>query len=310
MTTREAALARERPYLIGVAYRMLGSASDAEDLVQEALARAPEEDEVRSLRAYLTTVLTRLCLDELRSARRRRVRYLGPWLPEPVFTDELDAPGQDALAYKEHVSVALLVVLEELSPLSRAVFVLREVFDLELAEVAQALGRSEPACRKLLSRARARLAQRQGRPPAPVAAQGAVAAAFLRAVATGDLAEVVRLLTDEAVAITDHGGKARAARRPVVGPARIARFLVGLARKASRLPTPPRLVPALVCGAPALLAVRADGAIDSALILRIERSSPQADARIAQLAVVRNPDKLRALARGAHLTALTAPAGP
>src|SRR5262249_51857085 len=133
-------LQRERPHLLGVAYRLLGSMSDAEDVVQEALLRAGERDDLRSLRAFLTTVVTRLCLDELRSARRRRVRYVGPWLPEPVLTDALDAPREPDAEHRENVSLAFLVVLEQLSPLERAVFVLREVFELEFAEIAVAIG--------------------------------------------------------------------------------------------------------------------------------------------------------------------------
>jgi RNA polymerase sigma-70 factor (ECF subfamily) len=174
-------LARERPYLLGVAYRLLGSASDAEDVVQEALLRAGEREDLRSLRAFLTTVVTRLCLDELRSARRRRELYVGPWLPEPVLTDGLDAPAQGGAEHKESVSLAFLVVLEQLSPLERAVFVLREVFDLDFAEIAQAIGRSEAAAASCCSarastsssgrRACPRNATHSTRSPAPSSAR-------------------------------------------------------------------------------------------------------------------------------------------
>jgi RNA polymerase sigma-70 factor (ECF subfamily) len=150
-------LQRERPYLLGVAYRLLGSASDAEDVVQDALARAMTIEDARSPRALLTTIVTRLCLDELRSARRRRETYVGPWLPEPVLTDAPDEPAADAearLVAAESLSIGFLLLLESLTPHERAVFVLREVLELDFAEIAQAVNRSQVACRQLLHRAR------------------------------------------------------------------------------------------------------------------------------------------------------------
>jgi RNA polymerase sigma-70 factor (ECF subfamily) len=164
-----ATLDRERPYLIGIAYRMLGSRSDAEDVVQEALLRAVRhEDALRTPRAFLTTVVTRLCLDELGSARRRREDYVGPYFPEPVLTDRLDV-GEDPTEYRESVSVALLLVLDKLSPAERAVFVLRDVFDLDYEVIAEALQRSEASCRKLLQRAREQLVDAQHQQPAAAA---------------------------------------------------------------------------------------------------------------------------------------------
>lgn len=286
-------LEHERPYLMGVAYRLLGSASDAEDVVQEALLRARDQSELRSLRAFLTTVVTRLCLDELRSARRRREQYVGPWLPEPVLTSEIDAPAALDVEHKESVSLALLVVLEQLSPLERAVFVLREVFDLEFAEIGAAIDRSEGACRKLLSRARARIEQRDRHAPAPPGAQLSVASDFFIALSSGDLNEVMKVLAPEVVITVDHGGKASAARKPVIGELNVARFLVGMFDKARRFAADFVITPTLVNGAPAALLSRADGTLESIFVLRIE-STPEGP-RIADLAIYRNPDKLATL---------------
>lgn len=292
-------LARERPYLVGVAYRLLGSASDAEDVVQEALLRAGERDDLRSLRAFLTTVVTRLCLDELRSARRRRETYVGPWLPEPVLTDALDAPPSDGAEHRESVSLAFLVVLEELSPLERAVFVLREVFDLEFAEIAQAIQRSEAACRKLLQRARERVARAAPHTPAEHGAQHALAGAFFTALASGDLTALVEVLASEATMTTDHGGKARAARKPLHGAERVARFFVGVVAKGARENPDQSSTTAYVNGAPALVVRGSDGRIHTVILLSIERT-PRGP-RITSLSVVRNPDKLRALDRALKL---------
>jgi RNA polymerase sigma-70 factor (ECF subfamily) len=293
-------LERERPHLLGVAYRLLGSMSDAEDIVQEALLRAGERDDLRSLRAFLTTVTTRLCLDELRSARRRRVRYVGPWLPEPVLTDSLEAPDVPDAEHKESLSLAFLVVLEQLSPRELAVFVLREVFELEFAELSAALGRSEPACRKLLQRAREKVQRAERRAPAERAAQQSVADAFFAALASGDTAALVEVLTSEATLTTDHGGKASAARNQLRGPERITRFLLGLMHKAQRLQLPYTYELQQANGVPALLIRRPDGSAESLMLLSIE-DTPQGP-RISAISAVRNPDKLRAVERGTELS--------
>jgi RNA polymerase sigma-70 factor (ECF subfamily) len=286
-------LERQRPYLLGVAYRLLGSASDAEDVVQEALLRASGAGELHTPRAYLTTVVTRLCLDELRSARRRRVDYVGPWLPEPLLTTRLDASEVSGAEHRENVSLAFLLLLEQLSPLERAVFVLREVFDLEFPEIAQALGRSEAACRKLLSRARTHVTQRREAPQAAAAEQLAIASAFFAALGSGDLNQVIKLLADDVVSTTDHGGKVSAAQKPVVGPERVARFFVGLIAKALRAPLQLSWEVAFVNGAPALLVKHPDGHLETALVLRITEHAD--GARIGAVQAIRNPDKLTAL---------------
>jgi RNA polymerase sigma-70 factor (ECF subfamily) len=290
-------LARERPYLVGVAYRLLGSASDAEDVVQEALLRVGDRDDLRSLRAFLTTVVTRLCLDELRSARRRREAYVGPWLPEPVLTDGLDAPPSASAEHKESVSLAFLIMLEQLSPLERAVFVLREVFDLEFSEIAQAIQRSEAACRKLLQRARERV-ERGERRTADSGAQHAVANAFFAALSSGDLSALLHVLAADATLTADHGGKASAIRNQLSGAERVARFFVGLSSK--RWPTEQSvsLTMELVNGAPALI-VRADGRAETVATLNIEQS--QHGPRVKSISVMRNPDKLKAVNSGQPL---------
>ena len=279
----------ERPYLIGIAYRMLGSRSDAEDIVQEALLRAVNhEEELRTPRAFLTTVVTRLCLDELGSARRRREHYVGPYLPEPVLTDRLDA-GDDPAEYRENVSVALLTVLDRLSPPERAVFVLRDVFDLDYSVIAEALSRSEAGCRKLLQRAREQLVDAQLQQPAAAAEQQAVSGAFYQALASGDLQGLIEVLADSATMRTDHGGKASAARRILAGPNNIARFLQGLWSKRNQLPADVQVLPCIVNGAPALILCVRDE-VFSTITLRIERT--QGAVRITEISIVRNPDKL------------------
>lgn len=284
-------LAQERTYLLGVAYRLLGSASDAEDVVQEALVRASNATDLRSPRAFLTTVVTRLCLDELGSARRRRETYVGPYLPEPLLTDAL----ADGVEQRESVSLALLVVLDQLSPLERAVFVLRDLFDLEFSEIAQALERSEPACRKLLSRARERIESAQRAPTAPLPAQKQVANAFMTALATGDLAALVQLLADEATLNTDHGGKASAARKQLRGGDQIGRLLLGLAAKGAREPSRYEAVPCFLNGAPGLVLREVNGPILASFTLEITEAT--AAPCVSKIYAMRNPDKLVALSR-------------
>lgn len=293
MTQQPATLLdRERAYLIGIAYRMLGSRSDAEDIVQEALLRAmTHSEELRTPRAFLTTVVTRLCLDELDSARRRRESYVGPNLPEPVLTDRLDT-ADDPAEYRENVSVALLLVLDKLSPAERAVFVLRDVFDLDYSAIAQALERSEASCRKLLQRAREQLVDAQLQQPAAAAEQEAVSGAFFRALASGDLQGLIAVLAEDATMRTDHGGKASAARRTLEGPTNIARFIYGLWSKRDQLPAELQVHARYVNGAPGLVLV-VGGTVFSTFSFRIAQRD--GGARIVEVSVTRNPDKLARL---------------
>jgi RNA polymerase sigma-70 factor, ECF subfamily len=285
-------LDRERPYLLGVAYRLLGSAADAEDVVQEALVRASRIDDARSPRALLTTIVTRLCLDELRSARRRREAYVGPWLPSPVVTGDPGVePGRpdQRLDAVESVSIGLLLLLEALTPHERAVLVLRDVLDLEFAEIAAAVDRSEAACRQLLHRARAHVAARRRRFPAS-AERRDLAARFLGALTRGDVAAMVELLAADATAVADHGGKAKAMQRPVTGADRVARLLAGLAGKGARAGV--AITPAWINGNPAVL-VYADGKLDGVFVL--DTAVASGTPRVAGLHIVRNPDRLAEL---------------
>jgi RNA polymerase sigma-70 factor (ECF subfamily) len=230
-----AVFAEQRPKLFGVAYRMLGSVADAEDVIQETYLRWQEvanaDDEIQSPSAYLTTMVSRRCLDELRSARRRREEYVGEWLPEPLLEDDhLDPAATTELA--DSLSTAFLVVLEALSPGERAAFLLHDVFGYEYPELARILGRAEPACRQLVTRARKRVAERRPRFDVVPEEHERLLNEFLHATQAGDLNGLVSLLADDAVLRADGGGLVTAARNPVHGPERIARWSIGVVEKA------------------------------------------------------------------------------
>ena len=224
------AFVEHRPLLFSIAYRMLGSVTEAEDVVQDAFLRwqAVDASTVDAPRAYLASIVTRLCIDHLRSARVRREQYVGPWLPEPLLvTDDVAETVETA----DSLSTAFLVVLESLSPDERAAFLLREVFGYGYADVARMLDRSEPACRQLVHRARSHIAARRPRFDADPARQRAVTEQFLEACATGDVGRLVELLTEDAVLLSDGGGIVRAAQRPIHGGEKVARFLLGVLGK-------------------------------------------------------------------------------
>ncbi|KFE68036.1 RNA polymerase sigma-70 factor [Hyalangium minutum] len=216
-----------RPMLVAIAYRMLGSAAEAEDIVQEAWLRwqSAPRDAVRSGRAFLATVVTRLCLDHLKSARANREVYVGPWLPEPVRTDSAVDP--------ETISVAFLVLLESLTPVERAVYLLHEVFGYSHAEVSQMVGKEEAACRQLLHRAREHLQARRPRFAPSKQAHERLVTGFLSACVSGDLEGLKRMLSDDVTAWSDGGGKAfGASTRPVHGADAVARLYIGIVKKA------------------------------------------------------------------------------
>jgi RNA polymerase sigma-70 factor (ECF subfamily) len=266
-----------RSLLFGIAYRMLGSASDAEDVLQEACIRwlrRPVEN-VDSVRAYLVTIVTRLCLDELSSARAQRVSYTGPWLPEPVVVDETAAAEQ-----ADSLSLAFLVLLEELTPLERAAYLLHDIFGYSFEEVARSLGRTPVACRQLGARARRRIEERRQRFDADVGHGRELTDRFLRACATGDLSDLLSMLSADVVVWTDGGGKVRAALRPVVGPHRSSRFLINVAKRTHGVP---RAV--ILNGQPATVFVENDTVV-TALVLDIM------DGLIVGVRAVTNPDKL------------------
>jgi RNA polymerase sigma-70 factor (ECF subfamily) len=236
-----------RPLLFSIAYRILGSAMEAEDVVQEAYLRYENAQDVQSPKAYLTTIITRLCLDELKSAKTQRETYVGTWLPEPVLT----SPSPDAiLSQHESISMAFLVLLEDLSPIERAIFLLRAVFDYSYAEIARMVGKSEANCRRYYRRAKQYLVERRPRFEPSSSEQRRLVEGFLGAVATGDVEGLTRMLVEDAVFYGDGGGKAPAVREPIVGREAVIRFLVRIYRL---LPAEARIELAEVNGTPSLL---------------------------------------------------------
>ena len=291
-----AAFDRHRRLLFTVAYQMLGSVADAEDVVQDAWLRwsATDRADVADPRAYLVRITSRLALDRLDSAHSRRESYVGPWLPEPLLTGSASVAGaapppdpDDAAVLGEQVSLALLVVLETLSPAERAVFVLREAFGLPTGEAAAILGRSEAAVRQTAHRAREHVRARQPRFDADRSAQRLVTERFLAAGAGGDVEALLAALAPDAVLVTDGGGRAKAAQRPIVGAEKVARFL--LATTAQGLSIPGLHVEVTdVNGAPGVVAW-AGGAPYMTMSLVL------VDGLVEQVLVVRNPEKLSGL---------------
>ncbi|GAA2584989.1 RNA polymerase sigma-70 factor [Dactylosporangium fulvum] len=281
MDSATAAFVAHRNLLFTVAYEMLGSAADAEDVLQETWLRWAnvDLDTVRDQRAYLVRITTRQALDRLRTLRRRKESYVGPWLPEPLLT----APDvAEDVELAESVSMAMLLVLETLTPTERAVFVLREVFDLEYDEIAEAVDKSPAAVRQIAHRARAHVAARRPRGVVSAAETRDALEAFQRAVETGDLQRLLDLLAPDVVLLGDGGGVVQAVPKPIVGADRVARLL-GAA--VGRIAAVGSLLPAQVNGYPALI-LRINGEIDTVIAVRID------DGLITGLYAVRNPEKL------------------
>ncbi|MFD0028796.1 RNA polymerase sigma-70 factor [Streptomyces sp. NPDC055059] len=279
-----------RPVLMGVAYRMLGRVADAEDVVQDAWLRwaQADRDEVREPRAYLVRVATRLAIDRLRQAQVRREAYVGPWLPEPLVTDfGPTAPDTaETAVLAESVSLAVLVVLESLSPLERAVFVLREAFGFPFAEIATTLERSESAVRQLAGRARKHVDERRPRFDVDPVEQRDLTERFLAAATGGDLEALMTLLAPDARLVGDSGGKSKAPLRVIESADKVGRFLVGAAKGGGAGFTF-RIVE--LNGGPAVLAL-VDGRPDSVFQVDV------ADGHVQCVYIVRNPDKLVSLA--------------
>lgn len=299
-----------RVRLRGLAYRMLGSISDAEDAVQEAYLRwhRTNRDEVLEPRAFLMTTTTRICLDMLTSARARREEYVGPWLPEPVVdTTGLTPDVHTELA--EDLSIALLLTLERLSPLERAAFLLHDVFDFSFAEVARALDRSEAACRQLASRARDHVREvrprgldeggsdRPGRPGRLEAKHAELLTAFVSATQSGDLGGLMQMLASDVRVMTDGGGKVTAALNVIHGADRAARFFIGTARKGWRQGLALRFT--TINGLPGVIIDGPDGPVQTAAF-ELNPATGAVDA----IYIVRNPDKLRHLSGRERLEGL------
>jgi RNA polymerase sigma-70 factor (ECF subfamily) len=283
-----------RPLLFGVAYRMLGSASDAEDVVQDAWLRysAARPAEVRSPKAFLTTVVTRLCLDRLKSARATREMYVGPWLPEPLVADEKPGPER-SMALAESVTLAFMVLLETLTPEERAVFLLREVFEHDYADIAVMLETTPANCRQLFHRAKERIEDRRPRFRDAATAKRPLVDRFVHALREADEAELADVLAADVGFWSDGGGKVIAARRPVHGRAAVAHMLAEFRRSAWKVGVDPATVLlqiADVNGEPAML-MRIAGRLDSVYTFSIDVDA------ISAIRVVRNPDKLRYLER-------------
>lgn len=291
-----------RPLLFSLAYRMIGSVSEAEDIVQEAFLRYYRASgagaRVDSPKSYLCTVTTRLSIDHLRSARHRRETYIGSWLPEPLLAerqlgehllaDPTADPAHQAVS-DESLSLAFLVVLESLSPVERAIFLLRDVFDLEYEQIAKIVGKSEVNCRQLATRSRRHLARGKPRFEVSRERRAELADRFFAACERGDLDSLVELLASEVVMYGDGGGKAESVRQPVRGQLQVARFLLGLARQARRRSLVIR--PVEVNRHPGALVLDPSGQVISVLSLEI------ADGRVRAVRSIVNPDKL------AHLQA-------
>ncbi|BBZ71673.1 RNA polymerase sigma-70 factor [Mycobacterium paraseoulense] len=278
-----------RPLLFTIAYEMLGSATEADDVLQDSYLRwaAVDLSTVRDTKSYLAQLVTRQALNALRAGARRREDYVGPWLPEPLLLDEQDPSADVVLA--ESISMAMLVLLETLSPDERAVFVLREVFGFDYGEIAEAVGKPAPTVRQVAHRAREHVRARRKRFDATDPQRNArLTAQFLQTAASGDVQTLMTMLAPDATWTADSGGKVSAARRPVVGADRVARAIVGLIRKATEL-VEFRIEMVTCNSAPAVLLYLADH-LEGVITLEI------ADDKITNFYVTRNPDKLAALA--------------
>jgi RNA polymerase sigma-70 factor (ECF subfamily) len=269
-----------RPLSFAVAYRMLGSVAEAEDVVQEALLRLHDADDVSNPEAWLTTTTTRLAIDVLRSARMRRERYVGDWLPEPLVDDV----GSTQLEDEETISLAFLVLLERLTPEERAVLVLRDAFDYAFAEIADVIGKSEANTRQILSRARRHVDEERPRFDPDPEQRFALAERFLQAARDGDMDALVAMLAPDAVLTGDGGGKAIAAARPFVGAGPIARAVQTFAARGDRWGV--TVAPALVNGQPGFRTLDEQGRLVNVFAIDV------ADGRIVRVYAVANPDKL------------------
>ena len=289
-----------RRLLIAVAYRVLGRYADAEDVVQDAWLRwyIADTEAVADPQAYLVTVTTRLAIDQLRKAQTRKESYVGPWLPEPVLAeavDPRDPPGtEEQVVRDDTVSLAMLLVMETLSPLERAVFVLREAFDYSFGEIAAMLDRTEAAVRQLLVRARAHVQEKRPRYPLDEGARKGIAENFLAACTGGDIRPLLALLAPDVVMVADGGGVVSAARRPVEGADNVARFLLGIVRKltdlrAEGLRLAVEVVPGGVNGAPAVVAI-VDGQVVYVYSLELDEQR-----RVTDVFAMANPAKLTAV---------------
>jgi RNA polymerase sigma-70 factor, ECF subfamily len=279
-----------RPLMFSIAYRMTGSVTEAEDLVQEAffrMGRAQQSGvEVESPKAYLAATTTRLAINHLRSARVRRESYVGTWLPEPVVGDPHDNPEQ-MTELSDSLSMAFLLLLESLSPVERAVFLLREVFDYPYEDIAQIVDKSEANCRQIFVRARQRISGHQARYQASHEQSEALVRSFLAAARDGDLGQLVDFLAADAAFYGDGGGKATSTAQPLIGRDQVATFFLGVFQRAGQIGM--IFEPALVNGGPGIITHDSEGKVVSVLSLEVE------DGVVQTVRGIVNPDKLRHL---------------
>ncbi len=287
MSGSAAAFERLRPRLFAIAYGMLGDRGEAEDVVQDTWLRAADAAPPRNAEAFLVTVTTRLAIDRLRSARARRETYVGPWLPEPLVADPVQGNDpSDLVAEAEQLSLALLTALERLNPVERAVLLLRDVFDFEYAEIAEAVEKTPANCRQIAARAREHAGEPARRRPVSAEEEQRVLSAFVMAIESGDVAALTAVLAADANTYSDGGGVVPAARKVIYGAAKTARLLIGLRRKLGAMPT----TFVRVNGDPG---VRVDGEPGFASVMAIEI----ADGVVANVRIVNNPEKLTRLDR-------------
>jgi RNA polymerase sigma-70 factor (ECF subfamily) len=278
-----------RPLLFTIVYEILGSATESDDVLQDSYLRWAEVDlaTVRDTKSYLAQLVTRQALNALRAGARRREDYIGPWLPEPLLLDERDASADVVLA--ESVSMAMLVLLETLTPDERAVFVLREVFGFGYDEIAGAVGKSVATVRQVAHRAREHVQARRKRfEPVDAARTAEITEQFLTAAATGDLDGLLSILAPDAMWTADSGGKASAARRPVVGADKVAKAIIGIFRLGQKLPDV-RIETAVYNSAPAVV-VYSGGHLEGVFLVEV------VDGKITHFYAIRNPDKLTGIA--------------
>lgn len=280
---------RYKGLLLTLAYQLTGSPADAEDAVQDVFVKVHEVDPERLTepKAYLCKMVTNRCLDLLKSARKRKEQYYGEWLPEPIRTSGEDGP-LESVVRGQLLSYAMLVMLERLSPAERAVFVLREALEFDYADIARLVGKSEANCRKLISRARGKMGIGPDEPIAAEVASEQWVHRLLSALQQGNVDTVVSMLAEDAMLVSDGGGKAFSAVRPIVSPSRVARFLVGLVRIAAKTESDYRIELAELNGQPAVL-IRSGGRIETAALFHVEGDA------IRNVYFVRNPDKLQSL---------------
>ena len=286
--TGSASFLEHRSLLFAIAYRMLGSVADAEDAVQETYLRlrrtAQLGEEIRSPKAWMTTTISRICLDQLGSARVKREQYIGPWLPEPLAGVTPDVA--ETVADFDSLSLAFLVLLESLSPKERAVFLLHDVFGYDFASIGEIVGETDAYCRQLGKRARARIAERRPRFEADRIQQERLTAEFMRAVSTGDMPGLIATLTDDVTLFSDGGGKVNAARKPVAGRDKVALFLTNLVRLAP-VGTSFRIEP--INGQAGIVTLIAG-------VVRNVVTFDFTDSAIRAIYIIVNPDKLRPVA--------------